>query len=90
MDVFLVCKRNFQPSRNFFLFPFIKSITKCAVRAKRAYEKAIRTTITMPPRLMAGAEAVFMGRGFAGFCDYLQELVRSDVEKRKPQLLMPR
>jgi hypothetical protein len=62
----------------------------CVMRTKRAFEKSVRTTITMPPRLLEVAETVLTSRGFGGLSDYLQDLVRSDVDKRKPQLLAAR
>ncbi len=61
-----------------------------AVKTKRAFQRAIRTTITLPPRLMEGAESIFTSRGFSGFSAYVQELIRQDVDARKPELLTPR
>jgi metal-responsive CopG/Arc/MetJ family transcriptional regulator len=67
-----------------------KKYYKLCIKSKRDFEKAVRTTVTIPPRLMQCAEAIFVGRGFVGFSDYIQELIRRDVDKRRPQMLLPR
>jgi hypothetical protein len=59
------------------------------MKTKRRFEKAVRTTISFPPRLMQATETIFVSRGFDGLSSYLQELARCDIDKRKPQLLAP-
>lgn len=56
------------------------------MRTKRAHEKAVRTTVSMPPHLHELAEQRVKNNSYSAFSDYIQELIRRDnaprVERR--------
>lgn len=54
------------------------------MRTKRECEKAVRTTISMPPELWKIAVSRQRQNQFAAFSDYIQGLIRRDQGAMQP------
>lgn len=54
------------------------------MRTKRECEKAVRTTISMPPELWKLAVSRQRENQFAAFSDYIQGLIRRDQGTLQP------
>jgi hypothetical protein len=46
---------------------------------KRDHQKAVRTTVTIPPILLEHCPAIFHRMGYTGLSDYIQSKLRADA-----------
>jgi len=54
---------------------------KVVMKTKPKYEQAVRASVSMPPVLHKFATGKQRERGLSTFSDYIQELIRRDLEE---------
>ena len=58
------------------------------MKSKRLHQRAVRTTVTLPPALFDASREIILRYGYTGLSDYLQARIRRDsgMESAVPAL----